>query len=316
MPQPSLPTIKRLYAYSRNACAFPDCSNPLVDADTGVVTGRICHIHAQGTGGPRFDSDQSDEERHGVENLILLCPIHHDIIDKCPEKFPPDTLREYKRTHESGSSEPLEEDEEIARIAKALGNAEESVHANTIEFCAKLDHVLSNVSIPQLLSMVPRGLVPLKSLFTQRYGSDFMAETGLSASADDMLEKGTVRISLGAYVIQMLMMAWDRGYFMYKFYSHQRIPPPQGEVEADGLMGYLTDKYGDLDNMNVLLEFDVQHAISLSTTTRALTDTLEMFHPGLHACFEPHLPAWAEAVRSVFGFAALVAKVEDEMLNS
>ena len=70
MSSPSVPTIKRLFAVSGNQCAFPRCPLPLVDISSGKVTGRICHIKAQKSGGPRYDPDQTDEEQHD-----LLCHL-------------------------------------------------------------------------------------------------------------------------------------------------------------------------------------------------------------------------------------------------
>ena len=54
---------------------------PLVDEASGKVTARICHIKAQSLRGPRFDAEQTEKKRHGFDNLVLMCPIHHDVID-------------------------------------------------------------------------------------------------------------------------------------------------------------------------------------------------------------------------------------------
>src|SRR5687768_11697745 len=70
MREPTVSTIKRLFALSANRCAFPKCGCPIVE-ETGTVTGIICHIKARSKGGPRYDSKQSDEERHAYPNLIL-----------------------------------------------------------------------------------------------------------------------------------------------------------------------------------------------------------------------------------------------------
>ena len=70
MSSPSVATIKRLFAVTGNKCAFPRCPLALVDEASGKVTGRICHIKARQVGGPRFDRDQSDDERNAFENLI------------------------------------------------------------------------------------------------------------------------------------------------------------------------------------------------------------------------------------------------------
>lgn len=104
MSSPKAATIKRLFAVSGNQCAFPRCPLPLVDEPSGKVTGRICHIKAQEPGGPRYDPNQTGDERHAYENLVLMCPIHHDVIDSDPESYTVERLLEIKANHEKGHS--------------------------------------------------------------------------------------------------------------------------------------------------------------------------------------------------------------------
>lgn len=99
MKSPTEKTVKRLFALSRNRCAFPDCESPLVEA-SGTVTGEIAHIRAASQNGPRFDPEQSDEERHSFVNLILLCGRHHKVIDSEVERYSTTFLAEMKRAHE------------------------------------------------------------------------------------------------------------------------------------------------------------------------------------------------------------------------
>lgn len=98
MPSPSLRTIKRLFAVSANRCAFPDCDTPLSE-DTATVTGQICHIRAANKGGPRFDENQTDEARHAYDNLILMCPRHHIIVDTEVARYTNEVLEGFKRQH-------------------------------------------------------------------------------------------------------------------------------------------------------------------------------------------------------------------------
>lgn len=93
-------TIKHLFALSGNVCAFPACLSPIVDSRTGVVTGDICHIRAKSPKGPRFDPNQSREERDSASNLILLCREHHRIVDTQPEHYPASALLEMKAAKE------------------------------------------------------------------------------------------------------------------------------------------------------------------------------------------------------------------------
>jgi len=109
MAGPSVATVKRLFAVSGNRCAFPGCALPLVDEASGKVTGRVCHIKADSPGGLRYDAGQNEKERHGFANLVLMCPMHHDVIDSDTEKYTMERLLEIKAQHEArfaGGAEP------------------------------------------------------------------------------------------------------------------------------------------------------------------------------------------------------------------
>ncbi|MGY2092840.1 hypothetical protein [Nocardia gipuzkoensis] len=110
---PRRPTVVRLFAVSMNRCAFPGCRTPLI-SPTGVVLGRVAHIKAQSVGGPRYDANQTAEERHGFDNLILLCAVHHIEIDADGnlDTYTVDRLLEIKRAHEeegAASGQPVAE---------------------------------------------------------------------------------------------------------------------------------------------------------------------------------------------------------------
>jgi hypothetical protein len=98
----SVPTLKKLFALSGNQCAYPDCSAPIIDGDSGIVVGEICHIKGKNPGGPRYDPNQSDEERNSYENLLLMCDPHNKVVDhkETRHNFPSEKLQEYKRNHE------------------------------------------------------------------------------------------------------------------------------------------------------------------------------------------------------------------------
>jgi len=119
MLKPSEQTIKQLFAFSGNVCAFPDCKVPIVES-SGVVAGEICHICAKSPKGPRFDSNQTELERHSFGNLILLCRRHHKIIDSEASIYSVDALKEIKRIHADASGRP-EKAEDIF-FAKILLN--------------------------------------------------------------------------------------------------------------------------------------------------------------------------------------------------
>lgn len=117
MAGPSERTVKRLFALSRNRCAYPNCQTPIVHA-SGTVTGEVCHIRAQSEGGPRFDHTQNDEARHAFENLILLCSVHHRLVDDQPDTYTVELLTEMKEMHERNGD--IELSAESARMAQRL----------------------------------------------------------------------------------------------------------------------------------------------------------------------------------------------------
>lgn len=117
MNVPALPTIKRLCASSKNRCAFPGCCTPLAEK-SGTFTGEICHIKAASELGPRYDRNQTEQDRHAYSNLILLCGRHHKVIDTELETYSVEALYKMKRQHEDTSF--LEISPAVITLATAL----------------------------------------------------------------------------------------------------------------------------------------------------------------------------------------------------
>lgn len=93
---PSADAYKVLYARSGNVCAFPDCDHPIFN-DYGLYIAELCHIKAANKGGPRYDPEQSEEERRSPENLLFMCRRHHKETDE----FTAERLYEIKKNHEA-----------------------------------------------------------------------------------------------------------------------------------------------------------------------------------------------------------------------
>lgn len=98
---PSPTTKLRLFADSGGYCANPGClAEIFVDLDSNAVhVGEIAHVISAGDSGPRADVETTPEQRGQYENLILLCPRCHTIIDKAEENYPIDLLLSWKRNH-------------------------------------------------------------------------------------------------------------------------------------------------------------------------------------------------------------------------
>lgn len=122
---PSRPTTKRLFAVSGNRCAFPTCATPLVDPQSGSIVGEMCHIKGEKLGAARYDAGQTDSQRHGFDNLILLCNVHHKIVDDDETAYTVDRLLQMKQQHESKHAEPPAVDKATADrfVAVAISNS-------------------------------------------------------------------------------------------------------------------------------------------------------------------------------------------------
>jgi hypothetical protein len=111
---PRFPVVKRLFAVSGNRCAFLGCTSGLVDQESGKVIGKVCHIKGNRPGAARYDSNQSEQERQSFENLILMCGVHHDIIDADETMYTVDFLVQRKKDHEAACDGSVVDVEKIA----------------------------------------------------------------------------------------------------------------------------------------------------------------------------------------------------------
>lgn len=100
----SLKTHKMLWGRSANICAFPDCKKVLVIDETLTddpsVIGEEAHIVARKNDGPRGISELSEDQRDKYHNLILLCSIHHKLVDDQYVEYNVEKLHNFKTAHE------------------------------------------------------------------------------------------------------------------------------------------------------------------------------------------------------------------------
>jgi len=96
---PKADTIRALFARSGNQCAFPSCTQPLINEQNQFV-GQVCHIEAALTGGERYNPEQGDEDRRGYNNLVLLCYPHH-IETNDVNVYTAERLKRIKWEHET-----------------------------------------------------------------------------------------------------------------------------------------------------------------------------------------------------------------------
>lgn len=110
----SLKTHKRLWNRAGQTCAYPGCDQllmiPTEAQDDDVIVGKECHIVARGDDGPRSPKALTKEEkkdyahliadRDGYANFILMCGVHHDMIDTDVSAWTVERLVTLKKTQE------------------------------------------------------------------------------------------------------------------------------------------------------------------------------------------------------------------------
>lgn len=99
--------IKLLWSNAAGRCSFTSCNERLTVEQAAHsaphTLGEMAHIKGNKRGSNRYDETQTDGNRDSYENLILLCPNHHTLIDK-PENeeiYTADALVKMKISHEA-----------------------------------------------------------------------------------------------------------------------------------------------------------------------------------------------------------------------
>jgi hypothetical protein len=102
-------TRKVLWGRSGNRCA--SCRRELVvhatTLDEESVVGEECHMVSPKANGPRHDPAFLPEDFDEIGNLILLCRVHHKMVDDQCDTYPVEKLRQLKSNHERWVSTTL-----------------------------------------------------------------------------------------------------------------------------------------------------------------------------------------------------------------
>lgn len=96
-------TKRKLWAASGGFCANPDCHAELFHFfDDGNISNieEFAHIIGKKEDGPRGNHNMSRSDRDNFDNILLLCPTCHSLIDKNPKKFSDSLLISWKQCHQ------------------------------------------------------------------------------------------------------------------------------------------------------------------------------------------------------------------------
>lgn len=123
-----------LWGRSGGRCSFPECPVRLVmdatETDDLSIVGDEAHIVAREPDGPRGVSSLTPEARDKYDNLILLCKIHHKLVDDQPGEYTVERLQHFKAHHE----------EHVATIASydPRKQADDEVYSSYVDRWAEL----------------------------------------------------------------------------------------------------------------------------------------------------------------------------------
>jgi hypothetical protein len=117
-----LATRVAIWGRAGGRCSDSQCRRILTyrpdEAADPSLIGEVCHIKARSPGGPRYDENYPEEFRESYDNLLLMCRIHHKIVDDHPEIYSVEKLRTIKADHETWVDSQLSGKEKDARSAR------------------------------------------------------------------------------------------------------------------------------------------------------------------------------------------------------
>lgn len=100
----------KLWTRAYGICSFPGCGRELVWGDDPPrLRGEMAHIVAASDEGARGDSEVDPAALNRYENLILLCPNHHEEVDGEGHLYSVEDLTRMKGQHEEQIRDRLSE---------------------------------------------------------------------------------------------------------------------------------------------------------------------------------------------------------------
>ena len=147
---------KSLWGISAGRCEFEGCNKFLGEHEITKKDGNFAekaHIEAVSPGGARYKEEMSEDELNSVDNIMLVCPTCHKLIDENQDIYTVDILRDMKRKHEERICKVTEVDD----IQKTLMMG---YFANIREYKPVYDNALFNRAV------LMNGKVPVSKFIT------------------------------------------------------------------------------------------------------------------------------------------------------
>ena len=156
---------------SGDRCA--KCFKRMTESQTAVddVTplAKIAHIRGKKFGSPRYDNNMSDEERNSYENLIVLCPTCHAIVDGQPNTYTVTELEQLKYNHENKIFQMVSDGVsnvtfiELEEVTKYIASGQ-AVDASTFNVIPPKDKILKNKLSTAIEGRIVMGMARVKEV--------------------------------------------------------------------------------------------------------------------------------------------------------
>jgi hypothetical protein len=172
---PNLNVLRALFARSGNQCAFPGCTQAIVNNKNNFI-GQVCHIEAALKNGERYNPNQTDEERRDYKNLLILCYPHH-IETNDVNEFPVARMHKIKNSHEAlfEKSDFKIDESELRKLSHEMEKYWNEIdwvnklHSSRNELAYEID---PHASFDLIMQTINESLEALEDIFTVLYISD------------------------------------------------------------------------------------------------------------------------------------------------
>lgn len=220
-------TRKILWGRSGNRCAI--CRHELViDAttlDDNSVVGEECHIVSPRGLGPRNEPAFPEAQFDEPGNLILLCRVHHKMVDDQCETYTVDLLRQVKASHENWVSTSLSEDQLLPPVRV------KRLRENIPTHLARLDSGDAILSLVQGASSLEHGHDKLRSRDEFDLVAGFFQAVQEYGDMSDIFEAGD-QVRAGFEVSEVLKELEAAGFWAFGAREVRRLVGGRGPART------------------------------------------------------------------------------------
>ena len=161
--------VKILWGKSGGKCAIckADLIKPLQEGKKNHV-GVMAHIEGEKSDSARYNPNMTDKERADYENLVLLCPTDHTIIDNDEGEYTVEKLKQIKKEHEKWVEDILRSHittitfAELAVIIKYLTDPSITSKENLKTIVPPAEKIKRNNLSPGVGNLITMGMVQVR----------------------------------------------------------------------------------------------------------------------------------------------------------